>query len=86
VSGKLPDENRNWGEKNLHIRDAKVLADELLADPDVVPLIPEMKALPAEKVAIIGYSYTMDLHWSSPRQRNRSLCLAHVHMTEPTPG
>jgi hypothetical protein len=56
----------NWGEKNLHIRDAKVLANELLTEPDVAPLIPRMKAMPAERVAIIGHSYTMDLHWSSP--------------------
>jgi hypothetical protein len=56
----------NWAEKNLHIRDANVLAKELLAEPEVVPLIPKMKSLPAERVAIIGHSYTMDLHWSSP--------------------
>jgi hypothetical protein len=56
----------NWGEKNLHIRDAKVLANELLAEPDIVPLIPKMRTLPAARVAIIGHSFTMDLHWSSP--------------------
>jgi hypothetical protein len=56
----------NWGEKNLHIRDANVLAKELLAEPDAISLIPKMKAVPAERVAIIGHSYTMDLHWSSP--------------------
>jgi len=56
----------NWGEKQLHIRDARVLANELLAEPDLVPLIPKMRMLPAERVAIIGHSFTMDLHWSSP--------------------
>jgi len=56
----------NWGEKNLHIRDAKVLADELLAEPDVQTLEPRMKALPAQRIAIIGHSFTMDLHWASP--------------------
>ena len=30
----------NWGEKNLHRRDARVLADELLTEPDVAPLVP----------------------------------------------
>ncbi len=25
-----------------------------------------MKALPAQKIAVIGHSFTMDLHWSSP--------------------
>jgi hypothetical protein len=56
----------NWGEKKLHIRDVQVLARELLAEPDVRPLIPRMRELPAQKVAIIGHSFTMDLHWSSP--------------------
>lgn len=56
----------NWGEKNLHVRDAQVLADELLAEPDVKPLEPKMKALPAQRIAIIGHSFTMDLHWASP--------------------
>jgi hypothetical protein len=56
----------NWGQKNLHIRDANVVAGELLAEPDVKVLEPKMKALPAQRIAIIGHSYTMNLHWSSP--------------------
>jgi len=56
----------NWGEKNLHVRDAKVVADELLTEPDVKALKPRMKALPAQRIAVIGHSFTMDLHWSSP--------------------
>jgi len=56
----------NWGEKNLHVRDAKVVADELLAEPDIKTLEPRMKALPAQRIAIIGHSFTMDLHWASP--------------------
>ena len=56
----------NWGEKNQHIRDARVVADELLAEPAVAALVPKMRALPAQRVAVIGHSFTMDLHWSSP--------------------
>ncbi len=56
----------NWGEKNLHIRDAQVLADELLTEPDVRALEPRMKVLPAQRIAVIGHSFTMDLHWASP--------------------
>jgi hypothetical protein len=56
----------NWGEKNLHVRDAQVLADELLAESDVRALVPRMKALPAQRIAVIGHSFTMDLHWASP--------------------
>ncbi len=50
----------NWGEKNLHVRDAQVLADELLAEPDVRALEPKMKALPPQAF------FHMDLHWASP--------------------
>jgi hypothetical protein len=56
----------NWGEKNQHIRDARVLGDELRAEPAVAALVPRMRALPAQRVAVIGHSFTMDLHWSSP--------------------
>jgi photosystem II stability/assembly factor-like uncharacterized protein len=56
----------NWGEKNEHIRDARVVADELLAEPEIAALIPRMRAMPAERVAVLGHSFTMDLHWSSP--------------------
>jgi hypothetical protein len=56
----------NWGEKNLHRRDARVLADELLTEADLAPLVPRMRALKPQRVAIIGHSFTMDLHWSSP--------------------
>ena len=56
----------NWGEKTQHIRDARVLADELLAEPEVAALVPRMQALPAQRIAVVGHSFTMDLHWSSP--------------------
>ena len=56
----------NWGEKNLHIRDEKVLAAELLSEREVRVLRPRLRALPAQKIAVIGHSFTMGLHWSSP--------------------
>jgi hypothetical protein len=56
----------NWGEKNLHIRDERVLAAELLNERDVRVLKPRLRALPAQKIAVIGHSFTMGLHWSSP--------------------
>jgi hypothetical protein len=56
----------NWGEKNLHIRDEKVLAAELLNEQDVRALKPRLRALPPQKIAVIGHSFTMGLHWSSP--------------------
>jgi hypothetical protein len=56
----------NWGEKNLHIRDERVLAAELLKEPEVKRLEPQLRAMPAQKIAIVGHSFTMGLHWSSP--------------------
>jgi hypothetical protein len=56
----------NWGEKDLHTRDANTIAKQLLAEPQVAALIPAMRAMPAERIAIIGHSFTMDQHWSSP--------------------
>jgi hypothetical protein len=56
----------NWGEKNLHIRDERVLAKELLTEPEVARLIPRLKALSPQRIAVIGHSFTMGLHWSSP--------------------
>jgi hypothetical protein len=58
--------NWNWGEKNLHIRDQKTLARELLEEPDVKHVIPRIRALPAQKIAVIGHSFTMQLHWATP--------------------
>lgn len=56
----------NWGEKNLHIRDERVLAAELLKEPEVKRLEPRLRSLPAQKIAVVGHSFTMGLHWSSP--------------------
>jgi hypothetical protein len=56
----------NWGEKNLHIRDQRVLAAELLKEPEVKRLAPRLRALPAQRIAVVGHSFTMGLHWSSP--------------------
>jgi hypothetical protein len=56
----------NWGEKNLHIRDEDVLARELLQEADVRSIVPQIRALPAQRIAVIGHSFTMGLHWSSP--------------------
>jgi hypothetical protein len=58
--------NWNWGEKNLGIRDDKVLARELLEEPDMKALVPRIQALPAQRIAVVGHSFTMQLHWSTP--------------------
>jgi hypothetical protein len=58
--------NWNWGEKNLGIRDDKVLAREILEEPEVKGLVPRIRALPPQRIAVIGHSFTMQLHWSTP--------------------
>jgi len=56
----------NWGEKNLHIRDERVVAAELLKEPEVKRLEPRLRALAPQRIAVVGHSFTMGLHWSSP--------------------
>lgn len=56
----------NWGEKNLHIRDERVLAAELLREREVKLLEPQLRSMPAQRIAVVGHSFTMGLHWSSP--------------------
>ena len=58
--------NWNWGEKRLGIRDDKVLAKELLAEPELAELVPRIRALEAQRIAVVGHSFTMQLHWSTP--------------------
>ena len=56
----------NWGEKHLHIRDADTVAKELMSDPEVKAQIPALAALPPQRIAVLGHSFTMGLHWASP--------------------
>jgi hypothetical protein len=56
----------NWGEKKLHHRDRFTVAKELLREPAVRGGLVRMKSMPPQKVAVIGHSFTMDSHWSSP--------------------
>jgi photosystem II stability/assembly factor-like uncharacterized protein len=56
----------NWGRKNRHTRDARVVALELLAEPELAALVPKLRAAKPRRIAVIGHSFTMDLHWASP--------------------
>jgi hypothetical protein len=56
----------NWGEKHLHVRDEKTMAAALLRERDVRALLPRVRSLPAQRVAVVGHSFTMGQHWSSP--------------------
>lgn len=55
----------NWSLKNSGVRDRQTLARNLLDDPLVKPLIPALRAIPARRVAFLGHSMMMSLHWST---------------------
>jgi hypothetical protein len=56
----------NWGLKHRGIRDTAVVTREILATPAVQALAPHIASLPAQNIVIIGHSFTMPEHWSSP--------------------
>ena len=56
----------NWGRRHAGERDKTVLARELMAEDDVRVMVPRIQALGAQKIAVIGHSFTMDVNWSSP--------------------
>jgi len=56
----------NWGLKNLHLRDQFAMARELLDEPGIRILLPRIKTLPLQRIAVIGHSFTMQSHWSTP--------------------
>ncbi len=56
----------NWGCRYTGERDKTVLARELLAEPEIKALIPLIEKAPAQKIAVIGHSFTMGVHWASP--------------------
>jgi alpha-N-arabinofuranosidase len=56
----------NWGHRHTGERDRHVLATELLAEPDVQAILPKIRSAPPQKIAVIGHSFTMEVHWASP--------------------
>lgn len=56
----------NWGEKYGHVRDNFTLAREMLLEDDLRVLVPRIRALPPQRIAIIGHSFSMDSHWAAP--------------------
>ncbi len=54
-----------WGDKASGRRDHRVLARELAREPEIAALLPRLAALPERRVAFIGFSMMMSMHWSS---------------------
>jgi len=55
----------NWGEKYKHIRDQYTIAKEMLAEPDIRVLVPKIRSAAPMKIATIGYSHSMQSHWTA---------------------
>lgn len=56
----------NWGHRYTGERDKYTVANELLAEPDVAALIPRIAAMSKQRIAVVGHSFTMNVHWASP--------------------
>jgi hypothetical protein len=56
----------NWGRRYSGERDNAAMAKELLADPDLKEAIAAAAKLPPQKIAVIGHSFSMAVHWSTP--------------------
>lgn len=55
-----------WGRRYAGVDDKKTLAKRLARQAEVKALLPKLAAMPAQKIAIIGHSFTMNMHWASP--------------------
>ncbi len=55
-----------WGHRHTGERDRRVVAMELLAEPEIQSILPKVRAMPAQKIAVIGHSFTMEVNWASP--------------------
>lgn len=55
-----------WGRRHTGECDRRTVAHELLQEPDVQALLPRVRALPPQRIATIGHSFSMEVHWQSP--------------------
>lgn len=56
----------NWSERIHGLRDAKTLANEILAEPNLSVLSERVGSSAPKKIIVIGHSFTSPLHWASP--------------------
>jgi hypothetical protein len=55
-----------WGHRWTGERDRRVVARELLAEPEVRAILPRVKAMRPQRIATLGHSFTMEINWASP--------------------
>ena len=56
----------HWIGKKTGSCDHRTIAAELIPQPAVQALLPALKKMPAQRIAIVGHSYTMMVQWSTP--------------------
>jgi hypothetical protein len=56
---------KNWGEQKTGKVTAATYVRELLAMPEISQSAAAIKALPPQKICVLGHSFTMSEHWSS---------------------
>ncbi len=61
---------QNWAARYRGERGAEACAAELLESPRVQALLPSLRALTPQRILVIGFSYTMDVHWSTDAPMN----------------
>ncbi len=56
---------KNWGQRYRGIRDMHVLAREWIVAPEFAAMVPAIQKMQPRRIAVIGHSYSMDMHWAS---------------------
>ena len=74
---------QNWAARHRGERGAGACAVGLLETPDIQALLPALRAIPAQRILVVGFSYTMDLHWSTDAPMNS---IAGAVMARVNPG
>jgi hypothetical protein len=55
-----------WGHRWTGERDRRTVARELLAEPEVRAILPKVQAMPPQRIATLGHSFTMEVNWATP--------------------
>jgi hypothetical protein len=56
----------HWIGKKTGSCDHRTIAAEMMPQPDLQALLPDLQELPAQRIAVVGHSYTMMVQWSTP--------------------
>ncbi len=56
----------HWVGKKAGTCDHRTIAAEIMRQPALQALLPELKKMPAQRIAVVGHSYTMFVQWSTP--------------------